>query len=195
MPCVWASVSFFALPSSAVLISEVCIANRLETGFADKTPRRIRRMSYPVQRWLFLLALFTRFSPNAFDLHDQPRCDLHRKRRSRFPGCTKSNLRSCFVVRPRVRFRHIRKDLGVISLRISLITSPGERWNCSRIASKLVRSSHAIWMIRSFCARDNSIIILPASNNLKPTWAHQTQPLVAVYRRGNEWLNVTKESA
>ena len=186
MPCVWGSVSFLALPSSTVLIIDVCIANWQETPFADKTPRRNRRISYPVQRWLYLLALFTRFNTNAFDLHDQPRCDLHRNRRIGFPGCTKSNLRSCFVVRPRVRFRHIRKELGVISLRISLITSPGERWNCSRIASKLVRSSHAIWMIRSFCARVNSIIILPASNNLKPPWPHHTQPTPLVYKRGNE---------
>jgi hypothetical protein len=64
-------------------------------------------------------------------------------------------LATCLVFLPAVLARHMRKDEGVISFRISLITSPGVMLKCLRIASKLVRSSQAISMMRSISALDN----------------------------------------
>ena len=58
------------------------------------------------------------------------------------------------VLRPVVLARHNRNDAGLSSRRINAITWPGVKPNCSRIASKLVRSSHAIWMIRSISIDD-----------------------------------------
>jgi len=55
----------------------------------------------------------------------------------------------CFVFLPCTRALHMRKEEGFISRRISLITSDSAMPNCSRMASKGVRSSHAISMMRS----------------------------------------------
>jgi hypothetical protein len=74
-------------------------------------------------------------------------CVGHRNR-----PISKPRLETCFVLRPAVLALHNRNDEGCISCRISLMTSPGVRPNCPRMASKLVRSSQAIWMIRSISA-------------------------------------------
>jgi len=63
------------------------------------------------------------------DIDDHPRCDLARNRRGWSPAALSANFASCLVTRLCVRFRHILKELVVISDRISLITSPGERPN------------------------------------------------------------------
>ena len=86
----------------------------------------------------------------------QPRWILARNRRtwSAFSVC--ENLASCLVVRPAVRFRHIRNELGFISARINLITSPGDNPNWIVMASNDVRSSQAIMMIRSMSPRESS---------------------------------------
>jgi len=101
------------------------------------------------------------FEKGVFSLHPssfhQPRCDLARNRRCSLPESVFANLASCLVVRPCVRFRHILNEFAVISDRISLMTSPGERPNWVRIASKLVRSSQAIMMMRSISPRVSSL--------------------------------------
>lgn len=68
----------------------------------------------------------------------------------------------CFVFLPCTRARHILKLLGFISLRISLITSFSLRSNCRAIASKGVRSSHAISMILSIWSTLNSFFSIIA---------------------------------
>lgn len=64
----------------------------------------------------------------------------------------------CFVGLPCTRFLHILKLLGFISLRISFITSSSGMPNCSSMASKEVRSSQAISIIRSMSLSDRSSI-------------------------------------
>jgi hypothetical protein len=55
----------------------------------------------------------------------------------------------CLVALPCTLARHMRQELGFISLRIKVITSASLRPNCNKIASKGVRSSQAISMMRS----------------------------------------------
>ena len=55
----------------------------------------------------------------------------------------------CLVALPCTLARHRRQELGFISRRISAITSASLRPNCNKIASKGVRSSQAISMMRS----------------------------------------------
>ena len=62
------------------------------------------------------------------------------------------------MLRPVVRARQRRNDEGFRFLRINLITCPGSSPNCWRIASKVVRSSQAIWMTRSVCASSSFIL-------------------------------------
>lgn len=52
-----------------------------------------------------------------------------------------------------MRARQSRKEFFVSCFRINLITCPGDNPNCFRIASKVVRSSQAIWITRSSCSR------------------------------------------
>ncbi len=56
---------------------------------------------------------------------------------------------ACLVTLPLVRLRHILKLELFISFRINLITSFSFKPNCISMASKLVRSSHAISIMRS----------------------------------------------
>ncbi len=58
-------------------------------------------------------------------------------------------LALCLVERLVTRARHMRKLLAFISWRITAITSCSLRPNCNSMASKVVRSSHAISMILS----------------------------------------------
>ena len=66
----------------------------------------------------------------------------------------------CFVALPCTRSLHILKLLGFISRRIRLITSCYFNPNWNFMASKVVRSSQAISIIRSIFLSVNSIIIL-----------------------------------
>ena len=90
---------------------------------------------------------------SSFPTNSYPRWWLARNRRLFAPGLTRMNLHSCFVMRPWVRARHILNDFADISIRINFTTSPGDRLNWLRIASKLVRSSQAIMMMRSMSPR------------------------------------------
>ena len=64
------------------------------------------------------------------------------------------------MLRPVVRVRQRRNDEGFRLFRINLITCPGSSPNCWRIASKVVRSSQAIWMTRSVCASSSFMLCL-----------------------------------
>ena len=64
----------------------------------------------------------------------------------------------CFVLRPETRFLHIRNDDAFISFLISIITSFSDNPNWYSIASKDVRSSHAISIMRSIEADCKSLI-------------------------------------
>ena len=82
-----------------------------------------------------------------------PRWLGHRKRPNsnpRFP--------TCFVFRQAVLSRHMRNEEGFIWARIKRITSPGVRPNCRSIASKVVRSSQAIWITRSMSAGESESV-------------------------------------
>ena len=72
------------------------------------------------------------------------RCRLHLWRPT-----SKPRKALCLVALPCTLARHMRQELGFISLRIKAITSASLRPNCKRMASKGVRSSQAISMMRS----------------------------------------------
>lgn len=61
----------------------------------------------------------------------------------------------CFVFLPFILFRHLLKPEDFNSFRISEITSASERPNWASIASKLVRSSQAISIMRSVAAAES----------------------------------------
>ena len=65
---------------------------------------------------------------------------------------------ACFVLRPVTLFLHIRKEDDFISFLISVITSFSDNPNWYSIASKDVRSSHAISIMRSIEADCKSLI-------------------------------------
>ena len=71
-------------------------------------------------------------------------CNVHLKRAS-----STTLFARCFVARPCTRSRHIRKEDGFISLRITSITACSFKPNWAVMASKGVRSSHAISTTRS----------------------------------------------
>jgi len=58
------------------------------------------------------------------------------------------------VLRPAMRLRHIRKDAGFIWRRIKATTPDSFKPNCNSMASKEVRSSQAISMMRERSAGD-----------------------------------------
>ena len=65
---------------------------------------------------------------------------------------------ACLVARPAMRLRHMRNDEAFISRRIRAITADSFSPNCVSIASKVVRSSHAISIMREISAGVNSVI-------------------------------------
>jgi hypothetical protein len=67
---------------------------------------------------------------------------------------------ACFVRRPATRLRHIRKEDGFICLRIKAMTADSFKPNCASIASKAVRSSHAISTMRETLAEHSADIPL-----------------------------------
>ena len=79
------------------------------------------------------------------------RCSLHLWR-----PASKPRKALCLVALPWTRARHMRHELGFISLRINAITSASLRPNCNRMASKGVRSSQAISMMRSISCSERS---------------------------------------
>lgn len=82
---------------------------------------------------------------------------------------------ACFVIRPCTRARHLRQFRGCSSRFIRAFTSSSERPNCILMASKGVRSSQAISMMRSISVSLNSFIILYnlKSNSQNPSLLRQ----------------------
>ena len=80
------------------------------------------------------------------------RCKLHLWR-----PASKPRSALCLVALPCTLARHMRHELGFISRRISVITSASLIPNCKRIASKGVRSSQAISMMRSISCSERSL--------------------------------------
>ena len=78
------------------------------------------------------------------------RWSVHLKR-----GSEKIRFCKCFVLRPAIRLRHIWKLDNLLLARINSITSFSCSPNWNLIASNGVRSSQAIWMIRSISSSEN----------------------------------------
>ena len=91
-------------------------------------------------------------------------CRLHLKR---LP--TMGWRLACFVIRPCTRARHLRQFRGCISRFIRAFTSSSERPNCILMASKGVRSSQAISMMRSISVSLNSFIFCKTGNQTAKT--------------------------
>ena len=63
---------------------------------------------------------------------------------------------ACFVRRPVTRFRHILKEEGFMCPRIKSMTADSSKPNWASIASKAVRSSHAISTMREMLLSDRT---------------------------------------
>jgi hypothetical protein len=112
--------------------------NIRSNGCNPKTVSRTQKNKNPVQNYRLLIL---------FPVIVRCNVDLNRVVFS-------SRSFRCLVVRPLVRLRHIAKLLAFMFARMSSITSFSESPNCISIASKGVRSSHAISMIRSISAAE-----------------------------------------
>jgi len=64
---------------------------------------------------------------------------------------------ACLVLRPAIRLRHIRKEVCFNWRRIKAITADSFKPNWDSMASKEVRSSHAISMMRDRSAWDSGV--------------------------------------
>ena len=142
-------MTLFALPRPAVLIRCIIWLHFFNAVFVNKDPFPVFGDPNTKKSRIDVLASRAGFRSHSFNTHDEtyPRWLLHRKRPT-----TKPRLVRCLVLRPAVRFRQSLNDEGFRFFRMSLMTWPGSIPNCSRMASKVVRSSQAIWIMRSVWA-------------------------------------------
>ena len=106
------------------------------------------------------------------------RCMLHLKRVMSLAASAR-----CLVTRPCTRARHLRQLLGCSSRFMSAFTSSSRNPNCVKMASKGVRSSQAISMMRSMSSGLSTIqqqherLFVRVSH---PTFTPNTYPTAAV---------------